>query len=106
MNRLLDFVILALAVWRFSSMLVNEDGPLHIFHKLRYMVGMRYDEQSIEYPTTPLSDLFACVWCMSVWVGIGATVVYLVSEAAAVSIAMPFALSAVTIMIEHKLGGD
>ena len=103
---LLEIVILALAVWRLSSMLVNEDGPLHIFHKLRYKMGMRYNENSIEYPTTPLSDLFACVWCMSMWVGFGITVVYLLLEAAAVYIAMPFALSAVAIMIGRKLGGD
>ena len=105
MDRVLDMTILALAVWRLSSMLVNEDGPLHIFNKLRYKAGMRYDEHSSEYPTTQLSELLSCVWCTSVWIAIVASVLYLVLEAAAVYIAMPLALSAVAILIQTKLGG-
>lgn len=60
---ILTLVLLILSTWRVSSLLVNEDGPGYVFdHVRRIAVRLRID------------GAFACVWCMSVWVGVGLTV--------------------------------
>jgi hypothetical protein len=50
-------LLLVLATWRLSYMLVHEDGLFDIFDRLR-----RYAN------TTHFDGLFACIYCMSVWV--------------------------------------
>lgn len=54
-------LVRALGIWRVSYMLVIEDGPADVFDTLR-----RYANRG------PLSSLFACVYCMSVWVSAAA----------------------------------
>jgi hypothetical protein len=58
-------VLLGLATWRISSLLVNEDGPFYMFHRLRQWMGVY---EAGEMRQTAL--LFSCVWCMSVWVAL------------------------------------
>lgn len=58
-----------LAVWRISNMLVEEDGPGRVFHILRELSGIEYDQddQIVAFNDyTPLT----CVYCTSVWVAI------------------------------------
>lgn len=69
-----DFVITALAAWRLAFMLAEEDGPLAVFARLRYAIGLRQAvvrrDGAPEVAMTaqsPLAELFACVWCMSIW---------------------------------------
>lgn len=84
---MLDWLLSALATWRLSSLLVNEDGPAHVFKRLRVWA---------ELHSGFLADLLACVWCCSVWV-------------AAIMPFMPrpvrqwLALSAAAILIEEAL---
>ncbi len=47
----MDILILMLATWRISSLLVDENGPFDIFAELRYRVGVRFDKQSKPYGT-------------------------------------------------------
>lgn len=57
----------ALAVWRLSNMLVEEDGPGRVFHRLRELSGIEYDQddQIVSFNDyTPLH----CVYCTSIWV--------------------------------------
>jgi hypothetical protein len=61
-------LLLAFVVWRVVSFLVLEYGPLHIFDRLRYAVGVRMDENSNSRGTNPLAEIFCCIKCMSVWV--------------------------------------
>jgi hypothetical protein len=71
----LDFVILALAAWRLAYMLVNEDGPGAVFSRLRYRLGVRSvvtrgndgQPEASKVGLKPWSELWLCVWCMSVW---------------------------------------
>lgn len=59
----------ALAVWRISNMLVEEDGPGRVFHKLRELSGIKYnqdDEIESFNDYTPLH----CVYCTSIWVAV------------------------------------
>ena len=88
--------ILLLATWRVSSLMNNERGFLNIFTIIRHIFGVRYityervNEEKIaeKYLTLKevielgedaltlqaeykwhISELFSCIWCMSVWVG-------------------------------------
>jgi len=65
-----SFVLTALAVWRLSSLLVNEDGPGDILSKIRVLVGVEYDEYSRPYATNVLAGILTCVWCCSIWVSL------------------------------------
>lgn len=47
-------LLISLAVWRVTSLLVNESGPFQVFERLR---------QSFNGP-------FNCFWCMSIWISL------------------------------------
>lgn len=66
----LRLLVAALATWRLSSLLVNpgEAGPANLLHRLRDWAGA-YELGEDDEPRTSLGRLFACVWCMSVWMG-------------------------------------
>ena len=64
------FVIYALATFRLASLLVHENGPAHVFDRIRQRLGV-YDEGE----QTSIQELFSCVWCMSVWVAAALLVV-------------------------------
>lgn len=57
----MDWIITALAVWRMTSLLVNEYGPAGIFEQLRHWADSN---------APMLADILSCVWCCSVWVGL------------------------------------
>ena len=92
---LVEFIVKGLATWRVSHMLVKEDGPWYAFRRLRESQGWEYDEDGniIVYPD---SHVLACVWCLSVWVG-------LLFSRLPISVVIPFALSAVAILTEKWL---
>lgn len=69
-----ELIALALAAWRLASMLVDEDGPGGVFARLRHRAGLQSVPvragdgwQTVTTAANPLAELFACVWCMSVW---------------------------------------
>ena len=51
------FVLSALATWRVSHLLVNEDGPWEILARLRQWLG-----------ASPAGRLMDCFGCVSMWV--------------------------------------
>lgn len=59
---------MGLATWRLSRMLVKEDGPGHVFMRLRHATGIEYapDGSLWSYPDwTPLH----CVYCTTLYAG-------------------------------------
>lgn len=54
---IIEFILSSLAIWRICSLLVNEEGPYEIFHKLRLKVDN-------------YSDVLRCIWCLSIWISI------------------------------------
>jgi uncharacterized YccA/Bax inhibitor family protein len=56
----ISFLILSLACWRLTRLLVYDYGPLHVFEKFRQFVA--------RWGFT--HELFSCHWCLSVWVGL------------------------------------
>jgi hypothetical protein len=67
---------LILATWRLTSLLHREEGPAHLFEKLRYKMGVRYNAASEPYAVTNIAEGVLCFWCSSVW---AATIVALFS---------------------------
>lgn len=53
----LRVLVAVLAIWRLSSMLVQEAGPLELLERLRF-----------EVTDSQVGDLLSCVWCTSFWV--------------------------------------
>lgn len=96
------YIILALATWRVSSLLVNEAGPWSIFVKIREAAGIKHDTDGKVWlvPERFLAQILSCVWCASLWAGAGWTVLWWWSPFAARWIGMPFALSAAAILME------
>jgi hypothetical protein len=58
-ERVYEFAIAAIGVWRISHLLTREDGPWLMFARLREVVRRRR-----------WSDLLDCLYCASVWVAI------------------------------------
>jgi len=86
----IDFIILvvlALATWRVSSLLVNEDGPWDMLVNFR--------DWTLDHTT-----LFTCLWCSSVWVALALFgVMYIFPWVFFFYI--PLALSALAIIIDR-----
>ena len=113
-------VVLALATWRLSSLLVLEDGPFGIFRRLRRFVGAgefspagldaeRLTQQEVEAvmmsagrPESFLAGLLSCVWCTSVWVGAFWVVMTLAAPTVTFYVALVFALSAAAIFLQES----
>ncbi len=113
-------VVLALATWRLSSLLVVEDGPFDIFRSLRSLVGAgefsqagmdaeRLTPQELEEvmmragrPESFLAGLLSCVWCTSVWVAAFLVATTLLVPAITFYVALVFALSAAAIFLQES----
>ena len=103
---MIEFIILGLAVWRLSSLLVHEDGPLDIFLWFRHWAGVGYDEYSNIVGKNELSRALICLWCTSVWVGIALTLLYTLFREPVVWLSAPLALSTVAVIVERIVGGE
>lgn len=80
------FIMLALATWRISYMLVSEDGPSDVFVKLR---------------TLKLGGLLDCIYCTSVWVGFVVVFLWIIGGEL---VLLPFALSGLAMMLRGYTG--
>jgi len=107
MPSLVEFLILGLATWRLGNLVQYERGPKAIFTKFRERFGITHgdDGTPMAYPDSEMSKLLECVWCGSVWVGLGMVGLYLWSPRVAVCIALPFALSAASIIVGVMING-
>jgi hypothetical protein len=95
-----EFIVLALATWRLTSLLVWEDGPFEVFARLRHLLGVRYDETGMVYGSNWLAKGVVCPACASVWFGFLWAVAYYLWQPTW-WIALPFALSAGAIVVER-----
>jgi hypothetical protein len=97
---MIETILLALAVWRLTSLLVDEDGPLDIFVKFRHLIGVRYDEYSNKYGKNVIANALLCHWCMSVWIGLLLAPLSKYSVNIPMLIVVALALSALSIIID------
>ncbi len=99
----MNLLIAALATWRLTTLLVNEDGPLDMLVKFRSFIGIEWDAQSEPYGTNFIAEAFTCVWCLSIW--IGAVVAIFIAPTIAWYPVYALALSAAAIIIEETING-
>lgn len=103
---LVSIIALPFAVWRLSSLFVSESGPFDIMDKIRYRVGIRYNEYNQIYTINTFADLFSCVWCMSVWVSAFLVIITIIDNFAGAMINVALAGSCIAIMIDTILEKD
>lgn len=94
-----QLIVFGLATWRVASLFVNEDGPWFIFNKLRHRAGIR----NMEIGPGFLAQLLSCIWCFSLYAGVGWILFYLWQPTIAFLCACAFALSAIAIFISAVL---
>jgi len=100
----MELILIALATWRISSLLVHEEGPFMLLVNMRSLLGVYYDEFSEVHGRNALAKALTCVWCTSLWVAIGFAALYYYGIA--FWVALPFALSAAAIIIERIVDGS
>ena len=91
----LDFVIYSLAVWRLSSLLCHEDGPKAVFRRMREFCETKGFELFFQ--------LFQCVWCTSIWVGMGLLLLLELAPQIAFWLSLVLSWSAVSIGIQTTI---
>lgn len=97
---LTSLVLGGLATWRVTNILVHENGPFHVFRRARVALGVVYLPDSNDIASYKY-ELTICVWCMSVWVGLLATLLMLAMPSVAPWAFLPFAFSAVTVLLHR-----
>lgn len=99
-------ILIALAVWRVSLMVVQERGLFGVFERLRNAfeqgatseTGIHIPPLKTNFLKTEVHELLACVWCMSVWVSTlavllaGKPVWYILSYSAMAVLCQEFAM--------------
>lgn len=101
-----SLLILVLACWRLTSLLVRESGPFKMFTRFRHLVGVRTVEgSSTSYGMNIIAETLSCDWCCSVWIGTALTIAYAIEPSLTVMASLPFALSAGAIIVERILNG-
>lgn len=103
----LDFVIAGLALWRVSALLSYEEGPKQMFLKFREQFGIRHDDKGRPnvWPDTWIAGVLSCVWCLSVNLAIPCAILWFLLPDVARVISLPFALSALAIIVEKWADG-
>ena len=99
----LALVIIALACWRISSLLVYEDGPFDVLAKFRSFIGVYYDEMSVSRGKNVFASALTCLWCTSPYIAIFLVGGWIVFPKEAILVYLPFTVSAIAIMIEANV---
>lgn len=95
----LNFFLVALAVWRVSSLFAREDGPFDLFLRFRILLGAKFDQNSEEVGTNWISKGILCLLCNSIWFSaLGALVI---SQSLVWYFINLLALSALAVLIDN-----
>lgn len=87
------FIVVSLAIWRLSYVVVRENGPLMVFARLRARLAASQERSG------GLFDLISCIYCVSFWIGLVGAL--WVSNGILEWLAYGFAFSAVAVLIER-----
>jgi hypothetical protein len=101
----MDFLILALATYRISSLIANEDGPAGFFERGRLLIGVERDQAGTPYGTNNFATGLVCQWCNSVWIGVILAICYMWLKQVTVLVCLPLALSTVTMILARWIDG-
>ena len=81
--------VVAVATWRLAYMLIAERGPFDLLTRIRRARGVVHDDSN-EPVGWPDNSIFACLYCMSFWMG-------LILAILPWWVSVPFAMSALAI---------
>jgi len=97
-------ILLGLATWRISFMLMFDAGPGDIFIKFRKARGIDHGDDGIpfSYPPGFWGELLSCMYCTSIWVGLVLGFTWAVLPVPTEIVCIPFMLSAIAIIIQEK----
>jgi len=93
-----DFILVSLAVFGITYLVVYFDGPFEILWKIRRVCGVKrvpvldsvgQQVDIIEEPTSELAKLIKCHWCLTVWVSFVVSLAYVLLFGAAL-VRFPF----------------
>lgn len=97
-----SILVICLATYGLSTLLVYEDGPKEILKRLRTWVGVLHYEDGSQAGLTEIGKVFCCRVCMSFWAGILVTAISLVC----LEILLPFAAVGFVVMIMEVSNGN
>lgn len=64
-----DFLIIALAAYRLTTLLNKDEGPFEVFSRFRRWVGIRIETSEVgmieEYPENEWAKMVYCPFCLS-----------------------------------------
>lgn len=99
-----DLLILSLAVYRITMLLVTEYGPYNILERFRQWVGVYYDDNLQRTGSNEVAKALTCVWCSSVWIGGVVGIVYGVWPQTTIMMAFPFAIMGGALIVNRIVG--
>lgn len=101
---LTELIILGLATWRLTSLLIYEEGPYYVFVHFRYLLGINGPVLNFKADTPQwrieLAKLFLCLWCLSISIGLFLGYLGYFWDRVGILIALPLALSAITVLYD------
>ena len=103
-----ELLIGGLAVWRLSALIAYERGPFAIFQRIRTVVGIDHFDDGSPDPASvhgELAQLLHCVWCVSLWIGIGWYVGFALASQPVLLASSILALSSLAIIMERQNHG-
>lgn len=99
----LALLVYGMVTWRITSLLVAENGPLHIFARLRDVLGVSYDEHSRCVSHNPIAEALCCFKCTSIWIALLVVIAWMYSPDPLIFIARVAALSTIAILIQSRV---
>ncbi len=106
---LVELALLALASWRLTHFIVEERGPFAIMEWTRVNIfRFKYNADLMEHAMPLWSEVFNCVWCLSLYMGILFLILRLVILSIMNFVILSLAISAIIVFLEkysqHRLG--
>lgn len=95
----LTLLILAVAIWYWTILLVEEDGPKNIFLKLRTWAGIAFEFDGGWSSDRFLGRVLLCKLCTSFWLSVVAYILWLLVGNEIVYLAAPFTLAGVALIL-------
>ena len=95
-----------LATWRISKIVTEEEGPGMVFSRLREISGADYEGIPEQWDLLEWhGKLLQCPYCISVWVALALSLLYITNRNLYQVVAMTFSGSAATVLIEELNNG-
>ena len=97
----MNYLILALATYRLSYLIANEDGPLNLILRFRRLIGVDTNQHGLDYGKNNFAIGWICIYCNSIWIGALMAAAYFIWSDIIIWIMLPFALSAGAIIVNN-----